>query len=607
MWCISIPNDHCAEDATIVGTPVEREICPSTRTLERERQDVLSSFLLPIEDVFFDTIMTDQFCDGNFHLFEDSHEYMLDSPIEDPIPTTLSMAANMVNIPQFTSYPTTFFEWVFHLHIILVFWITVIFWDSVLYWFEAPQCPLLARCICRSKLPPTISSFPSSWLILSHCILLLPTFYSRQRNAVPFPIPSLTTFMLYSIQQTTSTYHQVEQIDCLLHLNYETWGQLNTLYWNQLRAAVTTKWVKDQYIEKYLPFSDHDSDIFFDSYEHPPLPVEQIYYFDAILYQQVKTLDILSIHDICQPLGSVDCCENVTNTDLKVSPSLLGSAYLYQTATQQQETPGFNTQLFSFGITRQAVTFDTRASLGITHDKQDFDGPFTIPEGELWLGGMAQGLLNEGIGPVTWTFRNNDGSEVKIRSNCQLKGAIDQSKATVPFGKRNSRKVWRQWTGISLGIWQLSHPDRGIQQTKPLTNRICEYWRQDVDVPTHQSTSQLTLDLIWWKSKSHCWTETSPPLALSLRASKSSSCPVHTPELPVSGSEVHCSRQVQRFKPQVWYLPIRQKSLKTNTSIAIHHEWRNRLGALEAEHLGPGVRVSVNHFESRLLGHTFDS
>jgi hypothetical protein len=167
-----------------------------------------------------------------------------------------------------------------------------------------------------------------------------------------------------------------------------------------------------------LPFSDHDSDIFFDSYEHPPLPVEQIYYFDAILYQQVETLDILSIHDICQPLGAVDCCENVTNTDLKVSPSLSGSAYLYQTATQQQETPGFNTQLFSFGITRQAVTFDTGASLGITHDKQDFDGPFTIPEGELRLGGMAQGLLIEGIGPVTWTFRNNDGSEVKIRSNC---------------------------------------------------------------------------------------------------------------------------------------------------------------------------------------------
>ena len=30
-------------------------------------------------------------------------------------------------------------------------------------------------------------------------------------------------------------------------------------------------------------------------------------------------------------------------------------------------------------------------------------------------------------------------------------------------------------------------------------------------------------------------------------------------------------------------------------------------GALKAEHLGPGVRVSVDHFESRLLGRTFDS
>jgi hypothetical protein len=32
-----------------------------------------------------------------------------------------------------------------------------------------------------------------------------------------------------------------------------------------------------------------------------------------------------------------------------------------------------------------------------------------------------------------------------------------------------------------------------------------------------------------------------------------------------------------------------------------------RTGALTAEHLGPGVRVSVDHFESRLLGRTFDS
>ena len=31
---------------------------------------------------------------------------------------------------------------------------------------------------------------------------------------------------------------------------------------------------------------------------------------------------------------------------------------------------------------------------------------------------MAQGLKIDGIGVVTWTFRNADGSELTIRSQC---------------------------------------------------------------------------------------------------------------------------------------------------------------------------------------------
>ena len=50
------------------------------------------------------------------------------------------------------------------------------------------------------------------------------------------------------------------------------------------------------------------------------------------------------------------------------------------------------------------MVFDTGASLGITFDKNDFDGPLTVPEGDLRLEGMAQGLKIKGIGPVIWTF-----------------------------------------------------------------------------------------------------------------------------------------------------------------------------------------------------------
>ena len=81
--------------------------------------------------------------------------------------------------------------------------------------------------------------------------------------------------------------------------------------------------------------------------------------------------------------------------------------------------------LFTMANTTSAVIFDTGASLGITHDIQDFDGPLTIPDCDLRLGGMANGLKIAGVGPVTWTFSNKDGTEVQIRSQCYY---VPQSK-----------------------------------------------------------------------------------------------------------------------------------------------------------------------------------
>ena len=81
--------------------------------------------------------------------------------------------------------------------------------------------------------------------------------------------------------------------------------------------------------------------------------------------------------------------------------------------------------LFTMANTTSAVVFDTGASLGITHDIQDFDGPLTIPDCDLRLGGMANGLKIAGVGPVTWTFSNKDGTEVQIRSQCYY---VPQSK-----------------------------------------------------------------------------------------------------------------------------------------------------------------------------------
>ena len=66
------------------------------------------------------------------------------------------------------------------------------------------------------------------------------------------------------------------------------------------------------------------------------------------------------------------------------------------------------------GSIKHPIIFDAGASLAITPDQLDFDGPMSVPTGDLRLGGMTSGLRIEGIGTVTWTFANLDGTEVRI-------------------------------------------------------------------------------------------------------------------------------------------------------------------------------------------------
>ena len=68
------------------------------------------------------------------------------------------------------------------------------------------------------------------------------------------------------------------------------------------------------------------------------------------------------------------------------------------------------------GNSKKPVIFDTGASLAITPRKVDFDGPLTIPEGELCLGGMANGLYMEGVISVRWTLNHTDGSKIAKQS-----------------------------------------------------------------------------------------------------------------------------------------------------------------------------------------------
>ena len=86
--------------------------------------------------------------------------------------------------------------------------------------------------------------------------------------------------------------------------------------------------------------------------------------------------------------------------------------------------------------------FITGASLAISGFCSDFVGDIVVPTHTLHLGGMANGLLIEGIGIVKWTFTAGD-TTVAIHSQCYY----------VPYAKVrliSPQRLFRKSKGVLL-------------------------------------------------------------------------------------------------------------------------------------------------------------
>jgi hypothetical protein len=73
------------------------------------------------------------------------------------------------------------------------------------------------------------------------------------------------------------------------------------------------------------------------------------------------------------------------------------------------------------------VIFDSGCSLAISPNREnfigdlcwgDFIGDLRRPIQDLRLGGMANGMLIEGIGVVEWSFESSSGATVTIKTEC---------------------------------------------------------------------------------------------------------------------------------------------------------------------------------------------
>ena len=164
----------------------------------------------------------------------------------------------------------------------------------------------------------------------------------------------------------------------------------------------------------------------------------------------ISSFDPLAVHElICQP-SMIDCVTPSAEAEIQRDkqqrlngPTILQQGLSIDAFRLLAADPQ---ALISIeGGKRKPVIFVTGASLGIIYDNEDFDGLLTVPEGDVRLGGMAQGLKIEGVGPVTWTFCIPDGSEMKIRSQYYL---VPEGKVRLISPQQHQKVVYCEVTII---------------------------------------------------------------------------------------------------------------------------------------------------------------
>ena len=255
------------------------------------------------------------------------------------------------------------------------------------------------------------------------------------------------------------------------------------------------------------------------------------------------------------------------------------------------------------GNSKKPVIFDTGASLAITPEIADFDSPLTIPEGELWLGGVAKALHIEGVGVVTWSLNHTDGTEMAIQSSGYF---VTKAKAQI----LSPQQLFDKATGIKV-YYRVDHHSFQlvIDGCAPLVIDYDECNSLPIGyatIGTHQAP-QFNLALLddnnqnltggqkillhWHAQFGHLnlpavqsILRTAPFLTATFKSA--SSCDFHN----IKCSTCEYAKGHRR--------PKQSSSTTPNTE---------RIGALKVNHLHPGIQVSVDHFESRLLGRTFDS
>ena len=251
----------------------------------------------------------------------------------------------------------------------------------------------------------------------------------------------------------------------------------------------------------------------------------------------------------------------------------------------------------------QPVIFDTGASLAITGDKEDFLSDSFKETSHLKLGGMASGASITGVGNVAWTFpcKNNDHMTIITRCYLVPKASTRLLSPQCIFDKQNGHpgkfggdeeQFYLEYDSkpiVSVGYSNKSNLPIGYaistsqDDAEPMVNLSL------LDDENQNLTAGQKLLLEYHYKFGH----TNMPLVQHILRSEGFSAGKY-------GAASKC--RVPKCSVCEY-----AKGHRRSTRGAIHTPTPTRDGTLKINDLRVGSTISVDHFESRLKGRTFDS
>jgi hypothetical protein len=466
---------------------------------------------------------------------------------------------------------------------LLIFWFNMVTWESIIHIVNYMSRDIgrdandfLPRRQRRQFLQQAKHHHHTKWSRLPP-LIFLPMLWMVLTNVIVFPARANLTSPIENMGQeaymfSQQAYHRITRLDEMVTLNLGTFVQFNKMKANSLRDLLGLA-SKVSTGATFMPSS---------------VPTVHSNQPNNEWTNDIDTVDQPMQHQANGPIV-------VTDNNATLQKNMMGNfdePCAFMTFSQEQHQP---------------VIFDTGASLAITHDKSDFSGPITASTTDLRLGGMANGLRIEGIGPVTWTFRTATSAPITVKGMAYY---VPQAKARL----LSPQRLCHSKTG-QHGRFEGDHQSFRLcfDGQPPLVIEYDERNSLPIGYATfHEPATgptdlQLNLVLIsdlnqnmtagqklllqWHYRFGHL---NFPAVQRILRA------------VPFLFGKFEAASKCDSASLKCAICEYAKGHRRARHHV---HQVTNqtKVGALTIEHLKPGAQVSVDHFESRLLGRTFDS